>query len=83
MPGEDAFQHGQEVPADEIEIAGVRQVGARGFEVLQRRLHGVVLGRFAGVQEAVGQHATIDAVRKGEQNLTCLGLPSRRQREPR
>src|SRR5262249_47034905 len=64
VPGDDVGEHGIEFVANEVKIAGVRQIGAHGFEEPEGGIHGVVLGNFAVVGKAVGQHAAIHVLRE-------------------
>jgi hypothetical protein len=44
MPGDDLDEHGIEFVANKLEVAGIGELGARGFEEPVRCLHRVVFG---------------------------------------
>jgi hypothetical protein len=63
----DALEDAEQL-LEQAVVVGRRVVGADGLEVPERRVDGVVLGRLAGVGEAIGQHAAIDEAREGRQD---------------
>ena len=68
MPVDDVLQDGIELGQEAV-VAGGGMVSPDGLNVPQCGVDGVVLRLLAGVGETVGQHATIDEARKGQQNL--------------
>ncbi len=54
--------------ADKVYVAGVGKIGASGFKEPERRVNGVVFGRFAGVGKSVGQHALVHVLRERAQD---------------
>src|SRR5215475_10375511 len=65
--------------ANEIVVAGILNVGTNRFEKPERRVDGVVFGRFTGIRESIREHAPIDALSESLENVASDLGPARRK----
>src|SRR4051812_31696927 len=71
VPVNDIGEHRIELVSHKSEVSAVFAVLPNSFQIPERRINRVVLGRLPRVGEDVGQHATVYMFCESQQNVAC------------